>query len=49
VIEVQPKAVVIVGGTNDIVGNPGPVILESIEDNLVAKTDMARGDGSRSS
>ncbi len=42
VIALQPKAVVIFGGTNDIGGNLGPVSLESIEENLAAMSDMAR-------
>ena len=45
VIALQPKAVVIFGGTNDIAGNLGPVSLESIEDNLAGMADMARGEG----
>jgi len=45
VIALQPKAVVIFGGTNDIAGNLGPVSLESIEDNLAAMETMARGAG----
>ncbi len=42
VIALQPKAVVIFAGTNDIGGNLGPVNLESIENNLAAMADMAR-------
>ena len=42
VIALQPKAVLIFAGTNDIGGNLGPVSLESIEDNLAAMTDIAR-------
>ena len=45
VIALQPKAVVIFAGTNDIAGNLGPVALESIENNLAAMADMARGNG----
>ncbi len=45
VIALQPKAVVIFGGTNDIGGNIGPVPLETIENNLAAMADMARGNG----
>jgi lysophospholipase L1-like esterase len=45
VIALQPKAVVIFGGTNDIAGNLGPVSLESVEDNLAAMETMARGAG----
>jgi lysophospholipase L1-like esterase len=45
VIALQPKAVVIFGGTNDIGGNIGVVPLETIENNLAAMADMARGNG----
>ena len=45
VIALQPKAVIIFGGTNDIAGNLGPVSLESVEDNLAAMGDMARANG----
>ena len=45
VIALQPKAVVIFGGTNDIAGNLGPVSMESIENNLAAMADMARANG----
>jgi lysophospholipase L1-like esterase len=47
VIALQPKAVVIFGGTNDIAGNLGPVSMESIESNLAAMAAMARGEGIR--
>jgi len=42
VIALKPKAVLILAGTNDIGGNLGPVSLESIEQNLMAMSDMAR-------
>jgi len=42
VIALNPKAVVILAGTNDIGGNLGPVSMESIEQNLAAMTDLAR-------
>jgi lysophospholipase L1-like esterase len=45
VIALQPKAVIIFGGTNDIGGNIGPVPLEAIENNLAAMADMARAHG----
>ena len=45
VIALQPKAVVIFGGTNDIGGNIGSVPVETIENNLAAMADMARGNG----
>ncbi len=45
VIALQPKAVVIFGGTNDIGGNIGPVPLETTENNLAAMVDIARANG----
>jgi lysophospholipase L1-like esterase len=45
VIALQPKAVVIFAGTNDIGGNIGPVPLETIENNLAAMSDMAAANG----
>lgn len=42
VIALQPKAVVILAGTNDIAGNTGPMTLEAIEDNLASMADLAR-------
>ena len=45
VIALKPKAVLILAGTNDIGGNIGPVPLETIENNLVAMSDMARANG----
>ncbi len=45
VIALQPKAVVIFGGTNDIAGNLGPVSMESIQNNIAAMADMATGAG----
>jgi len=44
VIALKPKAVLILAGTNDIGGNIGPVPLETIENNLAAMAEMARGD-----
>ncbi len=45
VIALKPKVVVILAGTNDIGGNIGPVSLDSIENNFMAMTDMARANG----
>ncbi len=42
VIDLQPKAVVILAGTNDIAGNSGPIRLADIEANLASMTDLAR-------
>jgi lysophospholipase L1-like esterase len=42
VIALQPKAVVILAGTNDIAGNTGPSTLEMIEDNLTSMNELAQ-------
>ncbi len=47
VIELRPKAVVILAGTNDIAGNAGLATLDQIEDNLVSMADLARAHGIR--
>jgi len=47
VIALQPKAVVILAGTNDLAGNTGSMTLESIEDNLVAMADLAKANSIR--
>ena len=41
VIELQPKVVVILGGTNDMAGNTGPMTLKQTEDNLASMADLA--------
>jgi len=41
VIALEPKVVVILGGTNDIAGNTGPMTLEQTEDNLASMADLA--------
>jgi lysophospholipase L1-like esterase len=47
VIALQPRAVVVLAGTNDISGNTGPTTLAAIEDNLAAMSDLARAHGIR--
>jgi acyl-CoA thioesterase-1 len=47
VIALEPKVVVILGGTNDIAGNTGPSTLEMIEDNLASMTELAKANGIR--
>jgi lysophospholipase L1-like esterase len=42
VIALQPKAVVILAGTNDIAGNTGPMTLGEIEGNLASMAELAR-------
>lgn len=45
VIELQPKVVVILAGTNDIAGNTGPSTLEMIENNLASMAELAKANG----
>lgn len=47
VIALQPKAVVILAGTNDIAGNTGPETLEDIEGNLASMAQLAQANGIR--
>ena len=47
VIELQPKAVVILAGTNDIAGNAGPATMDAIQDNLASLAELARAHGIR--
>lgn len=41
VINLKPKLVVILGGTNDIAGNTGPSTLEMIMDNIASMCELA--------
>lgn len=41
VVALRPKVVVILGGTNDIAGNTGPMTLEETENNLAAMAEIA--------
>jgi lysophospholipase L1-like esterase len=47
VIELKPKVVVILAGTNDIAGNTGPSTLEMIENNLASMAELAKANGIR--
>jgi hypothetical protein len=42
VIELHPKLVVVLAGTNDIAGNTGPMRLEDIEANYASLAELAR-------
>jgi lysophospholipase L1-like esterase len=42
VIDLQPKVVVILAGTNDIAGNSGPITNENIEANLASMAELAK-------
>lgn len=41
VVNLEPKAVVILAGTNDIAGNSGPATNQMIEDNLASMAEIA--------
>jgi lysophospholipase L1-like esterase len=45
VIDLKPKAVVILAGTNDIAGNTGPMTLEQIEENIASMVELAHANG----
>ncbi len=45
VVNLKPKVVVILAGTNDIAGNTGPSTLEMIENNLSSMADLAKANG----
>ena len=47
VIELKPKVVLILAGTNDLAGNTGPTTLEAIEDNLTSMAELAKANGIR--
>lgn len=45
VIQLQPAAVVILAGTNDIAGNTGPSTIEMIADNIYSMAELASAHG----
>jgi len=45
VIDLHPKVVIILAGTNDIAGNTGPMRLEDIEEDYASLADLARVSG----
>lgn len=47
VIELKPKVVVILAGTNDLAENTGKMTLEETEGNLKSMTELARANGIR--
>lgn len=42
VVDLKPRVVVILAGTNDIAGNTGPMTLEQSRDNIIAMAQLAR-------
>jgi lysophospholipase L1-like esterase len=47
VIDLKPKAVVILAGINDIAGNTGPMTLEQTEGNIASMAELATANGIR--
>ncbi|HEV2499744.1 MAG TPA: SGNH/GDSL hydrolase family protein [Terriglobia bacterium] len=45
VIDLKPKVVVILGGTNDVAGNTGPMTPQETEGNLMSMAQLARANG----
>ena len=45
VINLDPKVVVILAGTNDIAGNTGPMSLEQIKENIQSMVELAQANG----
>lgn len=45
VLDLSPKVVVILAGTNDIAGNTGPMTLQQILDNLKSMAELALANG----
>jgi lysophospholipase L1-like esterase len=42
VLELRPRAVVILAGTNDIAGNAGSISVETVQANLASMAELAR-------
>jgi lysophospholipase L1-like esterase len=47
VIDLKPRVVVILAGTNDLAGNTGPTTIQAIEDNLESMAELATAHGIR--
>ena len=47
VIDLKPRVVVILAGTNDLAGNTGPTTIQAIEGNLMSMAELATANGIR--
>jgi len=47
VIDLKPKAAIILAGINDIAGNTGPMTLEQTEENIASMAELATANGIR--
>jgi lysophospholipase L1-like esterase len=47
VIDLKPKVVVLLAGTNDVAGNTGPMTREQSEGNIASMADLAKANGIR--
>ena len=47
VIDLRPKVVVLLAGTNDLAGNTGPTTIQAIEGNLMSMAELATANGIR--
>jgi lysophospholipase L1-like esterase len=47
VVDLSPKAAVVLAGTNDIAGNTGPISLKAIEENIASMVEIAQANGVR--
>ena len=47
VIDLHPRVVLLLAGTNDIAGNIGPVSLQMVADNIASMAELARANGIR--
>ena len=45
VVDLKPSVAVILAGTNDIAGNPGPSTLKMIADNIFSMAEIAKANG----
>lgn len=45
VVDLHPKIVLILAGTNDIAGNTGAMTLEQIQDNILSMVELAQANG----